>query len=449
MMKFARIGATALALALSITFLTPSTVLAAPETKQELHRNSENEDSSSVIETNSKDVLGPYESYFDAQDAAEAKGYYKNDDWVDGYIAYRNESREWYVKYTTYTNIITGKTSTKEADVNSRFSPDSDDYYKFQSAIRIKKGEITYLAIPLKNGDTTIKKVKSSKKSIFTAKLYKKMSDEYTTKDSANWNSTKNSDGTYTYFYYNSVGDKVIIGTFADDAAGRAKREEALKATNGSYACRYIKLEGKSEGKANLKFRVYNADGKETGKVKIKIHVQADTSPFATVTFAGKSLLSDYSNSNNLNANKKETDTLWDVSSVKKGKLVVKANKNFKIKKIEVGTLYKETKSYEKPASGSYTTTKHEVDGKDVTFKYKKVKSGKKITLGTTPYYDDDENYSADHYASKSNWSNGDDSRKLNVSGMYAPTTIRVTYYDKLSKVYGQKIFTIYYKAKK
>jgi hypothetical protein len=450
MRKLARIGATALALALSITIMTPGTAMAATETKEKLARNYENRDYNSLIEENRKNVLGPFDDVFDAYDAAKAKGYRKNGDWIEGYSLHEDlTTKKIYVVYTTYTNTVTGQTSTKSSEVNTRFSSESDESNRFQSAIRIKKGEITYLAIPLHSGDFTIKKVKSSKKSIVSAKLYKKMSSEYTTQDRPSYFSRTNPDGTCSYFYVNSVGDKIVIGTFTNDDAGKAKLKAALDATNGSEAVRYIKLEGKKEGKANLTFKVYNIAGQETGKVKLTVHVQDDVSPFKTVTFAGKSLLTDYSNPNNINYKKKDTDTLWDVSSAKKGKLVVKANKNYKITKIEVGTLYKETKNYEKPYSGSYTTTDHKVDGKTVFFKYKTVKSGKKISLGTTPYYGDSGNYSGDFSGDKSTKTSKNGTRKTNVNGLYAPTAIRITYYDKLTQTYAVESFRIYCKAKK
>ena len=275
MMKFSRIGAAALALALSVTFLTPTSVLAATETKQELPRNAENKDDYDLVESTTTIVAGPFEDTLEGEEAMEnaaisqgfvsttysgnwafykdGKGYY----WVAGYSRSEDEDKI-YIKKTTYTNTITGQTSGKEDDVVTRINKDSADYMKFQSSIRVKKGEVTYLAVSLKNGDTKIKSVKSSKKSIFTAKLYKKMYHEAITADHVDPSYDVSDDGTWTYYYYNSVGEKIILGN-DKDAASYAAYEAALKATNGSSAVRYIKIEGKKVGKANLSFKITDA----------------------------------------------------------------------------------------------------------------------------------------------------------------------------------------------
>ncbi|WP_035766935.1 hypothetical protein [Butyrivibrio sp. NC2002] len=464
MKHFSRIGAAALALALSVTFVTPTTVLAATETKRELNYNYEYEDDSDLIES-SRTVVGTYsddeEGYDAMRAAAKANGwvtstysngliraFYDDDEdkayyWNKGYYGDDDDDYHFIVTYTTYTNIATGVTSTSEGDVNKRYSSDSADYHKIQSSIKIKKGETTYLCVPLKNGDTEIKNVKSKKKSVFTAKSYSKMGSVYSTANIANIEEEKNADGTYTIFYYNSLGEKIVVGNSKDSDI-----ESKIKNTNGSSAYKYIKLVAKKAGKGKLTYNIFNKNGVKTGTASITVYVQDDTSVLKTFTFAGKSLLSDYSANNNLNFGKKETDTLWNVSTKGKGKLVVKANKNYKITKIEVGKLYTETKAYA-DGKGTYTTTSHTVDGKDVTYNYTPVKSGKKIKLSKVCYYDTDLNYANDEYGNKSSYTDGTNSRTTNISGLYAPTYIRVTYYDKITKTYGVTGATIYYKAKK
>ena len=120
------------------------------------------------------------------------------------------------------------------------------------------------------------------------------------------------------------------------------------------------------------------------------------------------------------------------------------------IKKIEVGTLYTERKN---DGDESYLTTYHTVNGKSVEYNYKTVKSGKTIKLGTTPQYDSDDNveytYYATDYTRTSNDSDSSVSVNKKISAIYAPTKIRVTYYDKITKTYHRTTETIYYKAKK
>ena len=155
MRKLSRFGAAALAFALSVTFVAPVTANAATETKERLHWNYEFSDGEDLIENDTQIVGGPFENYSDAFAEYSNKGY----SYEAGYSIEGDEYGIWYIYKRTYTNLATGSTGTTSRDVNSRYKSDSADYHKYQSSIRIKKGETTYLGIPLINGDTTIKNI--------------------------------------------------------------------------------------------------------------------------------------------------------------------------------------------------------------------------------------------------------------------------------------------------
>lgn len=466
MRKISRFGAIALALALSVTIISPTTALAAKKvsTTQTLNKNVTDGISGyySNFITKNITVVGSFDTWYEMREYAESKGWYDSEegDWAEGYD-YEYDNGKYIVIYTTYTNTITGKTSTNTSDLYTDSSAE-----KFASGIRINKDETTYLAVPLKNGDVEIKNVKSSKKSVLKAARFKKKDSVYKTNEGVDLEA-ETTNGQTTYYYYTSNGEKVVV---SDGYSG-----DAYKSTSSSYATLYIKLTPKKSGKSVLSFDIYNANNVKTGTVKTTVNVVSDTDVFKTVTFAGKSLLTDYSSSKNINYGKKTSDTLWNVSSKKSGKLVVKANKNYQIKKIEVGKLYTENYTresndyYEVTASGKKVT--HEVDlngdgdtldvvngisEDEVTYKYTTVKSGKKIKLSTV----NDVSYSYS-YTSKKNSSGtynytGADGTSAetytytkNGYTLYAPTQIKVTYYDKLSKSYGTRTFTVYRAVKK
>ena len=473
MKKVLKMGTAALAFALALTMSVPVTAQAKAETKIQLHKNSYYSDSSDLIQENTTVVAGPFnrntkdgetafenaavQGGFVAPDATgnyafrrynpnncscTGRAYY----WKPGYST-KVESNNTVIIYKYYVNTMTGQTGTSLSEVNKRITKESAEYNKFQPSIKIKKGEITYLSVPLQNGDIEIGQIKSSKKSVVSAKKYNRISYVYNTDDNASLSYDKNDDGTYTYYYLNSVGEKVVVITSADSKA----ISDAKKTTNGSYAYKCIKLVGKKSGASKVSFDVFNKAGVKTGSVSVKVYVQDDTDILKTLTFGGKSLLDDYSSPKHLNYGKKSTDTLWGVSSKKKGKIVAKANKNYQIKKIEVGTLYAETTPIDASnATGSYESTTHKTGyDQTETFVYKTVKNGKVIKLSTQPYSDNYNNITNDTYSSSISKKYEDGSTlNANIRGLYAPTKIRVTYYNKLTKTYGIVSRTVYCKAK-
>ena len=126
------------------------------------------------------------------------------------------------------------------------------------------------------------------------------------------------------------------------------------------------------------------------------------------------------------------------MTSAKKGTLRVNMNKDFKLKKIEVGErIFKET-----PGTATSTYTKKiedadvfsELDQYDTySIKWKKVKNGKKIKLSKV----DDE--IAQEYKKNTDYT---------LNNTYTATYVRVTVYDKKNKT-TKRYATAIYRTKK
>ena len=513
MIKFSKICATALALAMSVTFVTPTTALAAKKVSTETELGRVGSDTES-LNTDVK-VVGTYtgETSGDAQAKMVAAGlaggwlkttessdfdneveFYNGTVWEDYYYpdgytfdddygmtgTYPDGKYQctWTVKLTEYVNASTGKRSTKKSEA---YTNDEAAQQKFVSGIRIKNGETTYLAVPLRNGDVNIKNVKSSKKKIVKAKRFTKKDSVNLSNDNLDFHRYDGSglksevvNGKTVYYFYTSAGEKVVL---ADDYEKDAK----YLTTTDSSATVYIKLTPGKTGKSKLSFDIVNDQGVVTGKVSTTVYVMNDITALKTFTFGGKSLLNDYSNTKNFNYGKRASDTLYNVSTASSGKLVVKANSTYKIVKIEVGKLYTEALSsedidsdfnYSYSYSASGKTVYHKVDlngdgdtddivggisESEVTYKYSKVRSGKKIKLSTVGWDQASvrefkaRTDSAGKNPTQSNEAGAAVTQKQtdNAYNLYAPTHIKVTVYDKLNKEYSTIDRTIYRVVKK
>ncbi|WP_026671099.1 hypothetical protein [Butyrivibrio sp. AE3006] len=497
MRKLSRFGAAALALALSVTFLTPVQVQAAKNENEDwLQKVNTFVDDDDVFDKNYSEIEAYGDSYEEAEKAfakvALEKGFITETkpDFSKGvkpvYLDktyYTNDSFDYYSTTVTkdgkdvekfygqgciFTNTQTKKSGLFKVELNANYTTDEAKARAFQSSIRVKKGEVTYVAVPLSGGDTKIDKIKSSKKSIAKVSLYKKMSSESTTNgDNVKISDPDPSTGKYTVYYYTTVGAKVIVGEYDD--YNKAKEAAKNAEMTASSATRYIKIDAKKSGKFKLTFNIVNKNG-NVSKVKVTVYVVDDVDVFKTLTFAGQSLLPDKNNKSGFYA--EEFNTFRTTKS--KGKLVAKANANYVIKKIEVGKLYTENTSkglddydpyYREKYSENYSaysssgkTTTHKVDlngdgdfddiingvyESKVTYKYKKIKSGKTLKLS---------NVGTSYNSSTSYTSKYRENRKeekitaSNVSktrNFEAPTALRITYYDKLLKCYGVSEYTI------
>ncbi|WP_026496539.1 hypothetical protein [Butyrivibrio sp. WCD3002] len=510
MRKLSRFGAAALALALSVTFLTPVNALAAKnEYTEELNLNKDISDSGVV--DNDKitigDVTGTGTNSYDAQEDAKdkivralvARGLVTTTKPVcacksraiDGTVYYYSDyyhdktdssSSGGVYTYTykgvyiyKYTNSQTKKTSIFRREVDSNYTGNEAKERTFQSAIRVKKGEITYLGVSLTGGDTAITSLKSSKKAIAKVSLYNKMSEDTTdtSKLHTDWEEITDpatNKISYVLYYYTTVGARVVVGTF-ENFSDLEKAMIQTETTASASATRFIKIEAKKPGNTNLTFSIKNKNG-NTSKVSTKIYVVDDTRIFNKLTYAGQSLIDDK------DLDKKSfyaysSSTFYTTKA--KGKLVAKANKNYVIKSIEVGTLYAEAynegMSGTNPDgtkydhSGSYSaysktgkTTEHCIDlngdgdfddtingmsERNVTYKYSKTKSGKTVRLSKVGKDYDSSYSSTKKYTNW--WSDeyGSTSTTIKDRNFYAPTQIRITYYDKLLKQYGTSAYTI------
>ncbi len=505
MSKFSKFGAAALALALSVTILSPTHVFAAQNTSQSLYRNSDLGDSSSVITEDVKDYLSSGKitvtgaTSQEARDAvkevvlkkAVAEGfatttepkyeygyssttigmttyYYSSSASIYAEADYDSSTKVYIgeltrAKFYRYTNSLRNITSITRIEALGRQSSDSADYNKFVSAIRVRKDYTTFLNVELLAGDDAIKvKMGKKDKKVLNASVVKKMGRTIASNEDGAEIQTM-ADGKYEVSYYNSAGEKIIVGTFDKYEDALAAKKDSVR---GSYATRYIKLAPKKSGSASVTIEFYNGK-KKSCSTKVKIYVVDDTDVFSTFTYGGKSLIEDASNPKYINYNLKRGQ--HSNLAAKKGKLVVKGNQNYQIKKIEVGTLYDEVvddptdypENYDS-YKYSYTTTNHKVDlngdgdfddtvngvkETSVSYRYKTVKSGKKITLGTVTSKSEFNRTGSHTYKDYKN-ANGEkvtsSSSGKEMDGFYAPTIIRVTYFDKLNKEYGVSTRTLY-----
>ncbi len=519
MRKLSRFGAAALALALSVTFLTPVQALAAKnETRITLRKEksfmasdeyqiSENDLIDKNVTTFERITGQATTDYFDAEEncidniilAMAAKGlatttkpaegispstrtvngttyYYSSWNWDDCDSEYKDGVYMYFytgITVTQYVNTLTGKTSVFWQEVDPNYSTDEAKLNSFQSAIRVKKGEITYLAVPLSGGDTQIKAVKSSKKSVATASAYNKLgSESISNEDNVR---IDNVDGGYEVSYKTTVGAKIVVGTYKtyDEAKAAAINVE----TTTSGATRYIKIDAKKPGKTNLTFNIINKNG-NVSKVKTTIHVVDSISVFKTLSFGGQSLLFDNDETNNLYVS---SGDLYLYTTKAKGKFVAKTNKNYVIKSIEMGTLYtenynmgisgkdREGKDYDYSdiyssysSSGKYTTHRVDLNGDGdfddiinginesyVYYKYKKIKSGKTVKLGTVG---DNQNSSLSYTYKDLKNRKGElrsYSRNVKTRNFVAPTSFRITIYDKITKSYDRVEVTVSHPVKK
>ncbi len=154
---------------------------------------------------------------------------------------------------------------------------------------------------------------------------------------------------------------------------------------------RSISLYATKTGKYTVSFDIYGANNKK--KSSKKVTVQVDTSPLKSITFDGKAI--------------------GYTTTKSSGKLKVTMNKGYTLKKIEVG-------KYVKKKSNGTTQT---------NMKYTKIKNNAKITLSKVPYQYDSESGTLNPKAGESQ-----SYYKSWEKEIYAPTEIKITYYDKFMK---------------
>ncbi|WP_026498124.1 hypothetical protein [Butyrivibrio sp. WCD2001] len=468
MRKFSKIGATALALALSVAFATPASVNAAnyPVKYIELEREKTNVTYSSKLITEDNTIIYQTTDY-KAFQAEAAK--YSGDSTVKRVTTTVKGNKTYYLVRTTVKNEISGATGS-DADPKATYAEEET----LTKRIYINSDGPTLLGVGLRNGDVAIKKLKSSKNSVLTATIDRSKGGVAKTDENADIEKDKNGN----YYYRTSTGQKIIIPKNAK-GTGYDQESAEYKNSNGSAAAVYIKLTPKRCGTSKVSFAVYNKYGKQTGKIAVKITVRSDGDVFKTFSFGGKSLIQKhYGDKNYINYGRKVNSYDYNLSTKKKGRLVVKANKGYKIVKILVGT-YEKPKSikgvdYDKysntyydvdneygssSAKGKTNATPHDYNGDgDVLdkvygnyeynrgMKYKTVKSGKTIKLGQ--YGSDSGKWTTTEVDKDAKLGNKTTTIDEVYYSDYAPTNIMVVYYDIEDKYYGVTSTTIYAKAK-
>lgn len=462
MRLFSKMGVTAIALSLSLSFLIPTRVFAAiPDNDRMVYAGvfelptSDKYDSTLIT----KDIrrIAEFATEAEAENAYAAAGYteaagYSIETWT------RGGKSLYVITYTVYKNEITGATSVRKTDVD----PQQRTQTGFTKTVYIPKNEVTNLMVMVENGGLNINAVKSSNKKIFTAKLNKKIYQ----KCESNENADIDQDELGNYYYYSSTGNKIIIPKNADGTCNYDSVEYLN--SNDSMAYLSIKLTPVKVGTANLKFNVVDRNGLLT-PVTIKIIVREDEQPFKTFSYGGISLIQKrYGDSKYVDNGRLVGSNNNGFIAGGKGKLVVKANKGFKIVKIEVGKLsekdfegirnwydgvYQNFDNDQFSGSGSTTTTDCPIDlngdgdfldtvygisenNPRNAFRFKRVKSGKTITLSkVAPYIDGSSTIISKTHRNK----RGEQlyyKVKEGLRANLAPTVIRVTYFDSANREY-------------
>ncbi|WP_026526048.1 hypothetical protein [Butyrivibrio sp. VCD2006] len=477
--KFSKLGAAALAIALSLTTLAPISANAAgyPTVDIELSTTKTNQtfDDALITENNTVIYSTTDRNAFTVEwdKYKNLQGYSRDSSSTDG------KNYTYYIIQKTYKNEITGAVGLSKADVspNSQYTEEKT----LTKEVYVVAGEPTILNVELMNGDTAIKKVKSSKKKVVTAALDKKHKSVTITSSHPQIYSDNTG-----YYYRKSTGEKVYI---PKSASGYSYDKESAeyKNSNASSASIGILLNPKKAGTSKVSFSIYNKDGQQTARVSVKVIVRSDNDVFKTLSFGGKSLIQKkYGNSDYINYGKRTSAYDLNVTTKAKGKLIVKPNKGYKIVKIQVGTYTKPTKiggySYDvytntyhnsqseyssKTRSGKGYFTHHDrnKDGdyldkvygsyeSEVGMKYQTVKSGKTIKLGQYAY-----NADSVTTASTSTYTSGGgcgcDSTPVTTTteastttrssyDQYAKTNILITYYDQRSRAYRVTTYSLY-----
>lgn len=309
----------------------------------------------------------------------------------------------------SYTDITTGKTVTEEADLVD---------YTIPKKMQIPVNEWVQFRVDLGNGDCEVKKVKSSSKGTIKAKLAKTFTQNKTKEKKI---CSKDEKGTY---YIDYVTEKKVY----------VANEDA--APNGSYGTYYIRLYATKAGTSTVSYQVYDNTGAKVKKVKVKVTAK-EVTPFASVTFAGKSLLVDQTKGAT-NANTIGGDKFVNSYTTKKsGKVRIKMNKGYKLVKVITGTENGYTvKKAEGLAPSSYDEYSEQIKadfksdwgkfGKDYTWTDRGSKKNFKLKLSTTPL----------SYEYQKQGKNGDASEELRsiTSSPFSYTPVYIYFVDKNTK---------------
>jgi len=383
MRNFSKIGATALAMALSVTLVAPISA------------------SAEIIETYEYDASGKKVA-------------------------------------TTYTNEDTGESrSTKDLHDTSDYYED-EDYYSDGLKSTLKK-QISSAVISTNSYNESIDLYTTKDVAKFTnfrsnkKALKVKVLDKYEAIDTdaadekghvCDYSSYSEKDEKTTY-YYRNVNDQLIAAEYKDLPVGD---------DSASYS---IRLFTKKAGKYKFSYDAVLKNGTTVTKT-INVIAQEDGNAIKKVTFGGNVI--DISTSDNSSISEPWTKGYGrGYTTAKSGKIKVEMNKNFKLKKIEVGTPVIEQNTDDKYAV-SYRYKKNvasslEKEG-EATISWKTVKNGKKIKLSNVDerkVHDENGKY----------WEYDNTSHISTHTSTATTTYVRVTYFDKKNKTTHRTVFEI------
>ncbi|WP_026494888.1 hypothetical protein [Butyrivibrio sp. WCD3002] len=363
---------------------------------------------------------------------------------------------------TIHTVTVEGETSTTyDTEYINRTNQESyQDYLQYSIAqyaipekLRIPVGEYTDLSLTFINGIAEVSSPESGSSAILKVRNLhtKSVCDENNKTMFSGYDLEK--DGTYNYYYFNDECKKIYVGYYAN-------------LPSASVTSVKFRLFAKKEGNTTIKFSTYNDDGETVKTYKINV-TATDTTPFKTITFGGKNLWYNgepgADNKNYIYQGKKR---FCEKSS---GKLVIKMNSGFKLKKIEYGTLYNEETGapwgYDEAdynmsstdEDGTTTTVsysgisqRHKVDlnndgdtldivdgvsESNVLFRMKRIRNNKKLTLSKISPLT---NYENGIKVTTTTYKNGAQSQSIETSASgkenLAPTLLKITFYDATEK---------------
>ena len=330
----------------------------------------------------------------------------------------------------TYTNKANGKTYTKYSDGSKAGDEDFEIINQYiQKNVTVEEGRYKEIQISLPYGQTSISKLKVKKgKGVISTKISgKKIVRGVPPK-------TYTEAGGKKYYRDRITGERIYI-------TGEAPLLD--------YADYTIRIYGKKKGNAKLQFNINDINGNVVAKKNIKIRVSDNGNAVVSATFAGKSLIYDYSK----NADNKKyiyyngtTDGAMCTTKAK-GKLKIKLNKNYRLKGIYLkksnefeDVSYSNTSQY----AGTYAKRKKtsldlngDGDCNDVidgikeslesSYHYEKVNNGKQITLNKVPT-----NYENENSVNKTNG----ETTELYYAPRTSKTEIIVIYQEKETGIY-------------
>ncbi|WP_022761191.1 hypothetical protein [Butyrivibrio sp. AD3002] len=335
----------------------------------------------------------------------------------------------------TYCNEDTNEVVTFKADEGKM--EDTSLLYNEKKVYYVNVGQ--YMEIPSIYTTPDVVKFTGFKSSSKNLKL--RMYDSF---EATNTGSPK-------YAYYKKVDGKKLY--FYRDVNGNMQSAEwdALKEMYKGSGWYRLQFYAKKPGKYKVNFNAVNAQGAVVANKSITIIAKADTRAIKSITFAGKNVLKDTDGDGRDDYRNYYAKT-GNYTTKKKGKLVVTANKGYKIKKLEIssavvaadkpddgweGTKNKGTEEVDLNGNGRTDDVVNGQSEKSVNRVWKTIKNKKTLKLSTTS-----EDAEVDY--SLVNKKDNSKTKVRKTNGIIHPTFLRVTYYDTKNKRTVREVYEIW-----